>query len=545
MNTLYDQFQRCMRHPHQRIVGVCSSCLQERLTSLIHPPSSPIEVRQSYNAQERAHAPTSNNHISVAHEQERHVHANSHVTRPNLPSKAIIDGTTDSLPRTSNVRDTRTQDKASLRRHSGSASTSTAPQAHDDARNSHVEGAKLGHGHHPSSSDFASEARPKNHQNGHIDKQGRNPGPASSSTSPSIEKKNRAAPAQKRQTHEVSFSEGDKKKGSSWFSLPKSKSSTQALDNPGLSKHVSKSPRHNAAPTGTNFDACRHRQTPDLEAIAEMSTSDVSSNIQRHINREAGTPASWLSVLFHRRKWSRSRSNLSNSSGGSVQNAISDTNGNGGISSSESNHRQSSVEAGRLSWDGARPNFKQLLKRIETRSKLPQVPASDFSPSSQSYVDYTMKEYNGNGREVTNQAAYLQKSKSVASARSSISVEMPKDLMQSSFSPRLHQGQSNVMVGLDYDTYIDDDRNLRRSRSWGRTWNRALSPLWGSRSHRHKVTQLDASASAHQRDYSRHARTPVTPSHVNRKSAAPPASSTHLSPLRRSSKLAPTLKNLL
>ncbi|MCO5564575.1 hypothetical protein L7F22_018239 [Adiantum nelumboides] len=520
MNTLYDQFQQCIRHPHQQIVGVCSSCLQERLTSLVQPPSPPAEVRQSYNAHEYVRTLTINNHIGTAHEQQRPAHTKSQVTRPTLPSK----GTTDTVSCSS--RETRMQDKATSCMHSGSASTSAAPQNRDDVRNTHMHRAK----HHGQrlSSDFASGARPKINQNGHINKQDTSALP---SMSPSLENKNRAAHAQNGQT-EVSFGEGDKKKGSSWFSLSKSKSSLDAADS-----QVSNSPRHSsAAPTARYLDACRHAHRPDLEAIAEINTSDASSKIQSHINREANTSTSWIYVLFHRKKWSRSRSNLSNSSGASVQNAIADTSGND-INSSESNQRQSSIEAGRLSWDGARPNFKQLLRRIEVRSK-PQVPA-EFSPSQ--YSDYAMQEYNSNSREVTSQAAYLQKSKSVASARSSISVEMPKDLMQSSFSPTLHQGQSNVMVGLVYDTYFDD-RNLRRSRSWGRTWNRSLSPLWGSRSHRHKVTQ-DASASVHQREYPR-ARTPVTPSHVYVKSAATPASSAHLSPLGRN-KLGPTLKNLL
>lgn len=499
MNTFYDQFQHCMRHPQQRIVGVCSSCLQERLTSLIQPLSPPPSLARKGSS----------------------VHAHA-----NLPSNVA-----ETPP--GNNADARQQRKATIGTHTDSTST-IVQHSHEDMRNLRTQALKqVRH-----SSDFANAANYAS-QNDHIHTDAKAASiPAACSTP--FNKENRASHIPQHQQRDVSVSsKGDVlgKKRAPWFSASKSKNSSRMtsiqVDERKFSQCTLKSPQHASTSAsqavGSMSDKYRLTHVSDLEAIAEITVGDTTK-MQNNINREAGMSTSWISNLFHRRRGARCRSNLSNSSGSSINN-MDATSGNGTVVNELNHHslpKDSSMDAARLSCNnGARPSFKQLLKRFEARSKQPRI---DSSPSQ--FVDYAMKECSDNEHDTASQLGpYLQKSRSVASARSSISVEMPKDLMQSSFSPMIHQRQSNLMMGLEYESYFDD-RNLRRSRSWGRTWNRALSPLWGSRCHvQHKAT-YDSPSSTHQIEHFRAGL--VTPSHVNAKGVSTPSSSSHLSPLRRS-----------
>eukprot|EP00250_Pteridium_aquilinum_P026691 c33429_g1_i1 orf=261-1799(+) len=501
MGSFHD---RCALHPQRRVVGVCAHCLREHLTSLIES-ITPADAIDGEDAEE-----TQNRDIGMETTKEQRPQPPPQqpplLTHPHMHERSANDINTS----------------IQVGRHSRAKPEDSLNLALQKVKHVHQQ---LGFVAQPPSqvkvAPAASPLIPRVAHEKHV-------------LLPMRHRGSNASESDVR-TYPGSMDMLGRKRGS-WFSISKAKNS---LPNSPLPHHPSKlddkqvpqkssqfmilAGRKSASDAiGRNCNKYRQAYMADLEDIAEIKLGEAAIKVDHSdSNRDAHSNSSWISSLFHRRKSSRCKSDVRHHAGSNS--SVTDENADAFAPKSSINELppKASFDAGRLSWDGARPNFKQILKRIEARSKQQRV---DCSPMQ--VADYAMKRYNENIQDSSGQESSLPKCKTVASARSSISVETPKNFRQASPSPMLH---TNANAGMDFDNGDFDRDGGPRSRSWGRAWSRTLSPLWGFKHHGRRG--VDDSTRQHPGF--------ATPNHVNFKDSLgmPPLSSSYVSPLRRSKRV--------
>ncbi|MCO5587561.1 hypothetical protein L7F22_041511 [Adiantum nelumboides] len=267
--------------------------------------------------------------------------------------------------------------------------------------------------------------------------------------------------------------------------------------------------------TGRSCNSYRQAYMAELESIAEINLGEAAIMVEPN-ESNGGVPVnpSWISSLFHRRKGSRYKADERQDAGMNYSGL--DSKGAAFVpDASASQSPLPSFEAGRLSWDGPRPSFKQMLKRIEARKKQQRVDCSPLHNLAANGGNECLEDV------MPEQTSALPKCKPVAASRKSASIEIPKSSRkQASVSPMSQNNGSTQMV------YSNGDMIDREPRSWGRAWNRTLSPLLGLRNSGRKGG-ID---SGHQHPGY------ATPDHVHFKSSlgARPSASSYMSPLSRS-----------
>ncbi|KAI5060663.1 hypothetical protein GOP47_0025083 [Adiantum capillus-veneris] len=493
MGSLSD---RCSVHPQRRVIGICAHCLHERLTLLIESISpedgaGQTHVRQMGGDEEQKRPPIP-------------------PTRPHSSSHG--------------------RSAASITMHNPKASAEMAFHSHaklEDSLNVALQKVKQAH----QQLSFVAQSP----YQGVI-----KVGPASSPLPNGQNEKPVSMPASCQQSN---ASESDMKlfpsgkRRNSWFSMSRGKSSllnapllpdSYNLDDKNGSQ---KSPqvmvlagRKSASDAiGRSSNSYRQAYMAELESIAEINLGEAAIKVEpNESNGDVHANPSWISSLFQRRKGSRYKTDERQDAGMNYSAVGSKVQASLAAPDASANRSPlPSLEAGRLSWDGPRPSFKQMLKRIEARKKQQRVDCSPLhSLATTNGGNECLEDVTTPGQAA---ASALQKCKSVAASRKSRSIEMQRSSKQaSSVSLTVHSNE-NMQIEYGNGDMID-----REERSWGRAWNKTLSPLLGFRNYGRR----GAFDSGHQQHPGY-----ATPNHVNFKSSqlgAPPSASSYMSPLSRS-----------